>query len=74
MKRTIQKTRIPMQPLQTGQIWQMISSRMTIGIVGKNLVHYKLLQDGAKRSPNSLSGKVEVERFLKLHKATLVQE
>ncbi|MSU63853.1 MAG: hypothetical protein EXS31_15885 [Pedosphaera sp.] len=74
MKRTIQKSRGPLQPLQSGQIWRMVSSHMTIGIVGKSLVHYKLLKDGAKRSPNSLSGKVVVERFLKLHKATLVQE
>jgi hypothetical protein len=60
-------------PLQSGQIWQMKDSHVRIEVVGKTLVHYKHFKGQAKRSPNSLSGKAVLEKFLRVHKAVLIQ-
>ena len=74
MKNTMQKSRVPLQPFQSGQIWQMEDSNLQIGLVGKTLVHYKHYKGQTKRSPVSLSGKAVLEKFLKVNKAILVQE
>ena len=66
-------TRVPLKPLETGQIWQMQDSNLQIELVGKRLVHYKLYKGKTKRTPISLSGKEAVEKFLKENKATLIQ-
>jgi len=67
------KSRIPANPLVTGQVWRMEGSRLLIELVGKYLVHYKLIKDEAKRTPLSLSNKKSVEKYLKDKKAVLVQ-
>ena len=67
------KSRIPANPLVTGQVWRMEGSRLLIELVGKHLVHYKLIKDEAKRTPLSLSNKKSVEKYLKDKKAVLVQ-
>ena len=61
-----------MKSLETGQTWRMEGSRLRIELVGKHLVHYKLIKDEAKRTPLSLSNKKSVEKFLKDKKAVLV--
>jgi hypothetical protein len=68
-----QKNRISAKPLETGQTWRMDGSRLHIELVGKHLVHYKLIKDEAKRTPLSLSNKKSVEKYLKDKKAVLVQ-
>jgi hypothetical protein len=68
-----QKKRIPLRPLETGQVWRMEDSRLQIELVGKHLVHYKLIKSGAKRTPMSLSNKKSVEKYLKDNQAVLVQ-
>ena len=68
-----QKKRIPAKPLETGQVWRMEDSRLHIELVGKHLVHYKLIKGEAKRTPLSLSNKKSVEKYLKVNKAVLVQ-
>jgi len=67
------KRRLPLKPLETGQLWRMEDSRLHIERVGKHLVHYKLFKGQAKRTPLSLSNKENVERYLKDNKAVLVQ-
>jgi hypothetical protein len=67
------KNRIPLKPLETGQVWRMEDSRLHIELVGKHLVHYKLIKGGAKRTPMSLSNKRSVEKYLKDNQAVLVQ-
>jgi hypothetical protein len=67
------KSRIPANPLETGQVWRMEGSRLLIELVGKHLVHYKLIKNDAKRTPLSLSNKKSVEKYLKTNKAVLVQ-
>ena len=74
MKNTMQTSRKPPQPFQSGQIWQMEGSHLRIGLVGKTLVHYKHFKGQVKRSPISLSGKAVLDRFLRVNKAILVQE
>ena len=68
------KNRIPQKPLQPGQVWQMEDSHLHVDLVGKHLVHYKLVKREAKRTPMSLSNIKTVEKFLKTNKAVLVQE
>jgi hypothetical protein len=67
------KSRIPQKPLQTGQVWQMEDSHLHVDLVGKHLVHYKLVRREAKRTPMSLSNIKTVEKYLKDKKAVLVQ-
>jgi hypothetical protein len=64
---------IPLQPLETGQIWRMAEMNLQIGMIGKLLVHYKLAKPNAVRIPNSCSGKAAVENYLKKNKAVLVK-
>ena len=68
-----QKSRIPLKALETGQVWRMEDSHLHIELVGKHLVHYKLIKGGAKRTPLSLSNKKSVEKYLKDNQAVLVQ-
>jgi hypothetical protein len=67
-----QKSRIPMQPFESGQIWQLEDSNLQIGLVGKTLVHYKHYKGNTKRAPISLAGKTVLEKYLREKKAVLV--
>jgi len=67
-----QKSRIPPKPLETGQVWRMVDSHLDIDLVGKYLVHYKLIKQEVKRTPMSLSSIKDVKKYLKDHKAVLV--
>jgi hypothetical protein len=51
----------------------MEDSHLHIDLVGKHLVHYKLIKHEAKRTPMSLSNIKAVEKYLKDNKAVLVQ-
>ena len=66
-----QKNRIPLKPLVTGQIWRMEDSHLHVDLVGKHLVHYKLIKHEAKRTPMSLSSIKEVQQYLTDNKAVL---
>ena len=67
-----QKSRIPRKLLETGQVWRMEGSHLDIDLVGKYLVHYKLIKQEAKRTPMSLSNIKAVEKYLKANKAVLL--
>jgi len=73
LKRMNRKSRGPVAPLTTGQVWRMAESHLHVELVGKHLVHYKLIKRDAKRTPMSLSNKKAVEKYLKVNKAVLVQ-
>ena len=49
------KKRIALKPLESGQVWRMGDSNLHVELVGKRLVHYKLIKVNAKRTPTSLS-------------------
>jgi len=67
-----QKSRTRDKELQSGQIWRMPGSQLEVGLVGKHLVHYKLIKGDTKRTPTSLSAKKVVETYLRQNKAVLV--
>ena len=67
-----QKSRIPLKPLETGQVWRMEDSHLDIDLVGKYLVHYKLIKQEVKRTPMSLSSIKDVVKYLKDNKAVLL--
>ena len=50
----------------------MVDSQLEVGLVGKHLVHYKLIKGETKRTPTSLSAKKAVEIYLRQNKAVLV--
>jgi hypothetical protein len=66
------KSRIPLKLLETGQVWRMEDSHLDIDLVGKHLVHYKLIKQEAKRTPMSLSSIKAVAKYLKDNQAVLV--
>ena len=68
-----QKSRIPLKLLETGQVWRMKDSHLDINLVGRHLVHYRLIKQEAKRTPMSLSSIKDVEKYLKANKAVLLQ-
>lgn len=49
----------------------MKENRVHIGVVGKTLVHYKLLKGDVKRAPNSLTSQIALHHYLKKNKAVL---
>jgi len=67
------KKRIAFKPLESGQVWRMGDSNLHVELVGKRLVHYKLIKVNAKRTPTSLSVRTVVEKYLKENKAVLVR-
>ena len=67
------KRRIALEPLESGQVWRMGDSNLHVELVGKRLVHYKLIKVNAKRTPTSLSVRTVVEKYLKENKAVLVR-
>jgi hypothetical protein len=66
-----QKSRIPLKLLETGQVWRMKGSHLDVDLVGKYLVHYKLIKQEVKRTPTSLSSIKEVQKYLTDNKAVL---
>ena len=66
------KGRIALKPLESGQVWRMGDSNLHVELVGKRLVHYKLIKVNAKRTPTSLSVRTVVEKYLKENNAVLV--
>jgi len=66
-------SRLPMPPLEAGQIWQMKELNLQVGLVGKLLVHYKLAKPDAVRVANSVGGRSTVEKYLKTNKAVLIR-
>ena len=69
----VPKARYVLQPLESGQIWQMAELNLQVGLVGKLLVHYKLAKPDAVRIANSVGGRTTVEKYLKTNKAVLIR-
>jgi hypothetical protein len=63
----------PLQPFQTGQVWEMEDSFLRIGDVGKLLVHYRHYRGKDPKGPLALTGKRDLEKYLTKNKAVLVQ-
>lgn len=72
IKKTLTR-RPPKQSLARGQVWRMAESILQVTMVGKLLVHYKLGKPNAIRVSNSINSIATIEKYLKEHKAVLVQ-
>ena len=66
--------RVPLKPLETGQLWRMAELNLRVGMIGTWLVHYNLAKPDAVRSANSVTGRATMEKYLKRNKAVLIQE
>jgi hypothetical protein len=60
--------------LESGQTWQMKGSNLRVELVGKRLVHYRLLRPGVKRAPAAISARDVVEQYLVDNQAILIQQ
>ena len=63
----------PLQPFQTGNVWELKNSSVLIGDVGKLLVDYRHYKGKDPKGPKTLTSKRDLERFLTKNKAILVQ-
>jgi hypothetical protein len=73
MSKTKPARRIPLRPLESGQLWRVAGLNFQVELVGKWLVHYKLSKPDAVRIPNSVGGRSTIEKYLKKNKAVLVK-
>ena len=73
MSKTKPTRRIRLQPLETGQVWQVAGLNFQVGLIGKWLVHYKLSKPNAVRVATSVGGRSTIEKYLKKNKAVLVK-
>jgi len=73
VKTSMQKRRISLKPLESGQVWELSGSNLQIGLIGKTLVHYKLYKGKTGRAPVSLARKKVLEKYLQDNKAVLVE-
>jgi len=71
MKKIQSPPRMVQQALAAGQLWRMAGAELRVGMVGKLLVHYKLVKPNAVRGSNSCNSIKTVEKYLKSKKAVL---
>ena len=67
-----QNRRAPLQSLANGQIWDLGEANLRVVTVGKVLVYYKLAKPKAVRTPTSISGISTLQKFMRKHKAVLI--
>jgi hypothetical protein len=65
--------RFRLQPLETGQIWKMAEWNLKVGLIGNLLMHYKLARPDAIAGVCTIENIAVVEKYLKKHKAVLIQ-
>jgi hypothetical protein len=63
----------PLQPFQTGNVWQVADTNVRIDVVGKLLIQYKHYKGNAKVGPTSFASHTELENYLTKNKAVLMQ-
>jgi hypothetical protein len=73
MMKKIRFPQDPLQPFQSGNVWQVADASVRIDVVGKLLIQYKHYRGKAKVGPTSLSSKTELQNYLTENKAVLVQ-
>ena len=61
-----------LQPLETGQVWQVAGLNFPVGLIGKWLVHYNYPSPTPSGSPTLLAADT-IEKYLKKNKAVLVK-
>ena len=71
MKKITSPRHIVQQPLAAGQLWRMAGADLRVAMVGKLLVHYKLVKPNTVRGLNSINPIKTIEIHLKAKKAVL---
>jgi len=59
-------------PFLKGQLWKIGDLNLAVTIVGKNLVHYKRYKKQTRGIQNTLTSKLDLQRYLLSNKAVLV--
>ena len=59
------------KPLESGQHWRMGEDVLRVEMVGKLLVHYKLIRAKAVRTPTSISSITTLQKYIRKNKAVL---
>jgi hypothetical protein len=71
MKKIRAPRRVVQPPLAAGQLWRMAGEDLRVTMVGKLLVHYKLVKPNVVRGRNSINLIKTVENYLRVKKAVL---
>ncbi len=61
-------------PFQKGQVWKIGDLSVAVTLVGKTLVHYKRYKVKRPGNPNTMSSKLDLQKYLLSNKAVLVTE
>ncbi len=61
-------------PFQKGQVWKIGELSVAVTLVGKTLVHYKRYKVKRPGNPNTMSSKLDLQKYLLSNKAVLVTE
>lgn len=72
--RTTRPARAVRKPLESGQNWRMGEDVLRVEMVGKLLVHYKLIRAKAVRTPTSISSITTLQKYIRKNKAVLDQK
>ena len=64
--------RVKPAPLVDGQLWRLGDEQLKVEMVGKILVHYKLAKPTAIRTPTAIASIATLQKFMKKHKAVLI--
>jgi hypothetical protein len=64
----------PLQPFQTGNVWELKDTFVRIGDVGRLLVHYQHYKGKDPKGQKTLTSKRDLQKYLIENKAILAQE
>jgi hypothetical protein len=64
--------RVKPAALADGQLWRLGDEQLKVEMVGKILVHYKLAKPTAIRTPTAIASIATLQKFMKKHKAVLI--
>lgn len=63
-----------LEPFRKGQVWRVGDLNLAVTLVGKTLVHYKRYKTKRHGNQTALSSKPDLEKYLRLNNAVLVEE
>jgi len=62
-----------LKPLENGQLWQLGELHLKVETIGKLLVEYRLAKPKAVRTPISICSINTLKKYMRKHKAVLIQ-
>ncbi|MFM2082327.1 MAG: hypothetical protein RL380_1018 [Verrucomicrobiota bacterium] len=70
--KSVAAPRVKPAALVDGQLWRLGDEQLKVEMVGKILVHYKLAKPTAIRTPTAIASIATLQKFMKKHKAVLL--